>query len=54
MKIHSLRENPAKPSVVKDMGLWWASVRREGDMTISHHTSQPEAFKAATRMAGQQ
>jgi len=54
MKIHSLRTNPDKPSVVKDMGLWWASVRHGDDITISHHPCQPEAFAEATRMAAQQ
>jgi hypothetical protein len=52
MKLHSLRENPHKPSVVKDQGIWWATVRNETGLAISTHGSQPEAFTAAQRMAG--
>jgi hypothetical protein len=53
MKIHSFREDPSKPSVVKDMGFWWATVRRGRDVNMSAHLSHAEAFKAATRMAGE-
>lgn len=52
MKLHSLRDNPNKPSVVKDMGFWWATVRRDGNLKKTSHLSQPEALAAALRMAG--
>ena len=53
MKLHSLRDNPNKPSVVKEHGYWWAKVRNtSGGMAISTHSSQAEAFTAAQRMAG--
>ena len=51
MKLHSLRENPNKPSVVKDQGIWWAAVRKSNGLAISTHPSQPEAFTAAQKMA---
>jgi len=53
MKLHSLRENPNKPSVVKEYGWWWARTRNTtGGYAISTHASQPEAFTAAQAMAG--
>lgn len=53
MKIHSLRENPNKPSVVKEYGHWWARTRNtSGGYAMSIHPSQAEAFTAAQAMAG--
>jgi len=55
MKLHSTRTNPNKPSVVKEYGYWWARTRNtNGGYAMSVHPCQPEAFKAATSMAGQQ
>jgi len=53
MKLHALRENPDKPSVVKEYGHWWARARNtSGGYAMSTHATQAEAFTAAQRMAG--
>lgn len=51
-KFHSTRSNPAKPSVVKEYGFWWARTRTEEGFQASLHHTHQEAFNAAQRMAG--
>lgn len=52
MKIHSLRANPNKPSVVKEYGYWWARTRNtNGGCAMSAHATQEQAFNAAQKMA---